>query len=105
MTLDPSEVVLTERNEVPRKCGSFNWLQNFSKSGSEAWEYCELTLPADAKYFAFVYSSFGMFGATIDDITYSPVEPVTLVPDSYAVLAAYGYQQPQIICAEVIGTS
>ncbi|MDE6558324.1 MAG: hypothetical protein K2K29_00360, partial [Muribaculaceae bacterium] len=94
ITLNAADVLLTERDVIPRECGSFKWLKNFTKSGSELWEYCEVTLPEDAKYFAFVYSSFGMFGAMIDDITYSPVNPVTLKPDTYNILASYANSNP-----------
>ncbi len=87
--LDASEVVLNDRDVVPRKCGSFQWLANFTKSGSETWEYCETVLPEDAKYFAFVYSSYGMFGAMIDDITYTPVDPGKINVDGFDVFVTY----------------
>lgn len=104
-TLDPSEVVLTDRNNIPRKCGSFQWLKNFTKSGNELWEYCEVTLPEDAKYFAFVYSSFGMFGAMIDDISYEPLQPVTLEPDSYNVLVSYDNKTPETLVFDIENTA
>ncbi|MDE6811618.1 MAG: hypothetical protein K2J15_04630, partial [Muribaculaceae bacterium] len=104
INLNPDEVVLTDREIVPRQCGSFKWLANFTKSGNELWEYCEVTLPEDAKYFAFVYSSFGMFGAMIDDITYEPVNPVVIVPDSYNLLAAYGNEAPATVMFDIEST-
>lgn len=51
-----------------------NKVRNFTKSGSEAWEYIEVTLPEDAKYFTLKYTSWGQFGASIDDIAFTPKE-------------------------------
>lgn len=99
--LDASQVVLNDREIVPRECGSFKWLQNFTKSGAETWEYCETTLPADAKYFAFVYSSYGMFGAMIDDITFTPVDPVKVNVESFDVFVAYDNASPRCIAREI----
>lgn len=57
-----------------RVCGSFRHLRNFTKSGTELWETCSFTLPADAKHFALVYRSIGQFGACIDDLSYTPTQ-------------------------------
>lgn len=54
---------------------SFKHLYYFSKSGSELWEQCEWTLPADAKYFALKYKSIGHFVGLLDDIEYTPATP------------------------------
>lgn len=53
-------------------CGSFKWLRNFTKTGSAAWELCEVTLPEDAKYVAIVYRSWDEIAAGIDDIICTP---------------------------------
>lgn len=53
--------------------GDFVRLRSFSKVGEDAWEQCTYTLPADAKYFALVYTSFDSLGAMIDDISFSPL--------------------------------
>lgn len=66
-------------------CGDFKKVRNFTKSGDETWEYCSADLPADARYFALVYASYGDFGATIDDIEYSPAQQPERVVDSYDV--------------------
>ncbi len=100
-TLNPDDVELDNKDTAPRQCGSFKWLCNFTKSGSETWEQLEFTLPEDAKYFAFVYSSFGMFGAMIDDIVYTPVNPVMIDVDSYDVLVAYPGEEPKTVMQEI----
>lgn len=100
-TLSPEDVVLNDRDFVPRECGEFKWLKNFTKSGSETWEYCEMTLPEDAKYFAFVYSSFGMFGAMIDDIQCDLLNPAPLNIDSYDIFASYDEETPVLLVREV----
>lgn len=105
MTLNPEDVDLTAQYSAPRKCGSFKWLKNFTKSGAETWEQCEFELPEDAKYFAFVYSSFGMFGAMIDDIIYEPVNPALIDIDSYDVFVAYNGETPSVVATEVPTTS
>ncbi len=68
------------------ECGDFVKLRNFTKSGEETWEYCEATLPSEARYFALVYASYGDFAAMIDDISYSPSESVARTVDSYDIL-------------------
>lgn len=55
-------------------CGSWKRIRPFSKSGADTWEFCEATLPADAKYFALVYHSWGMWAAMIDDVEYTPAQ-------------------------------
>lgn len=104
-TVDGSKLDLQDKETAPRECGSFRWLRNFTKSGSETWEACEFTLPADAKYFAFVYSSFGMFGAAIDDIVYTPVEPATMTIDSYDVFVAYDGGTPEVAGRDITGNA
>ncbi|MDE6272555.1 MAG: hypothetical protein K2M31_06070 [Muribaculaceae bacterium] len=103
--LNAADVDLTSRETAPRKCGSFKWLCNFTKSGAETWEPLEFTLPEDAKYFAFVYSSFGMFGAMIDDIVFTPVNPSLIDIDSYDVVVVYPDAEPQTILSETKNTS
>lgn len=79
---------------------SFKKVRNFSKSGSEAWEYIEVTLPADAKYFALKYTSWGMFAATIDDIAFSPKELLKWDLKHYNV-----YRDKQRIAEGIVNTS
>lgn len=66
-------------------CGSFRLLKHFTKSGNDDWERCSVTLPADARYFALVYRSIGMWGAMIDDIVFSPAVEEKWNLDSYDV--------------------
>ncbi len=75
-----------DANGQMTECGDFVKLRNFTKSGEETWEYCEAALPADARYFAFVYASYGDFAAMIDDVEYSPAQSVARAVDSYDVL-------------------
>ncbi|MBD5218015.1 MAG: hypothetical protein HDS73_05935 [Bacteroidales bacterium] len=56
-------------------CGEWKRLRPFSKSGTDVWEECSFTLPKDAKYFAFVYRSWGQFNAMIDDISFTRATP------------------------------
>lgn len=67
-------------------CGDFRKICNFTKSGDETWELCKATLPADARYFAFVYASFGNFMAMIDDVIYTPAADLPVAIDSYDVV-------------------
>lgn len=54
-------------------CGDFKRIRPFTKvADEETWNYCTATLPADAKYFALVYCSYGQFGGCIDDISFTP---------------------------------
>lgn len=55
-------------------CGNWKRLRAFTKSGVDMWEECKFTLPKDAKYFAFVYRSWGQFNALLDDISYTPAK-------------------------------
>ncbi|MDE5653859.1 MAG: choice-of-anchor J domain-containing protein, partial [Muribaculaceae bacterium] len=103
--LTGTEFDLTNKDQGPTECGSFKLLRHFTKSGSEGWEKCEFTLPEDAKHFAFVYASFGMFAAMIDDVEYEPVTPGTVDIDSYDVFISYAGETPQCISREVTGTS
>lgn len=66
--------------------GSFRLLCHFSKYGADSWEPLEFKLPEDAKYFAFVYRSKGMFGAMIDDIEFEPANEGNWDLDSYEVV-------------------
>lgn len=95
-TLDLDNIVVDE-NGNPIECGAFKKLRNFTKSGSETWEQCEFMLPADAKYFAIVYASYGQYAAMIDDIKFSPVDPGKIAIDGYDVFMAEGWNEPQII--------
>lgn len=69
-----SETIAIYYSTTSRDPGSFVKGRNFTKSGSETWEHQRWTLPADAKYFAFVYESWGTFAAMLDDITFTPAE-------------------------------
>jgi len=50
----------------------FTHLQTFSQARI-AWNPLEVTLPADARYFAFHYRCEDIFGICLDDIFYSPL--------------------------------
>lgn len=50
----------------------FTLLKTFSQA-RVAWNPLEVTLPADARYFAFHYRCDDIFGVCLDDIFYSPV--------------------------------
>lgn len=50
----------------------FTLLKTFSQARI-AWNPLEVTLPADARYFAFHYRCDDIFGVCLDDIFYSPV--------------------------------
>ena len=50
----------------------FTLLKTFSQARI-AWNPLEVTLPADARYFAFHYRCDDIFGICLDDIFYSPV--------------------------------
>lgn len=67
-------------------CGSFKSQQHFTKSGNDLWEFIEFDLPADARYFAFVYRSIGQFGCMIDDIQFEPITTNVWDIDSYDVI-------------------
>lgn len=80
------EIVKTgETSDTYQPCGSFKYLRTFSKSGEEAWEQIDFTLPEDAKYFAFVYRSFDSFGVMIDDVVFDQAVPSAWEVDSYSV--------------------
>ncbi len=69
-----SETIAIYYSTTDRNPESFVKGRNFTKSGAEAWEHLSWTLPANAKYFAFVYESWGTFAAMLDDITFTPAE-------------------------------
>ncbi|MDE5772889.1 MAG: hypothetical protein K2H86_00345 [Muribaculaceae bacterium] len=92
--LDNVEV---DANGNPIKCGSFTKLRNFTKSGSETWEFCETVPLKGVKYFAFVYSSYGQFGAMLDDIIFTPANDYKWDIDSYEVIRSINYGKPEII--------
>ncbi len=91
------EKITTDKDGNPLTCGSFKKLQNFTKSGEETWEFCSAQLPAEAKYFAFVYASYGQFAAMIDDITFSPVDPGKVSIEAYDVLVSTDGNEPEFI--------
>lgn len=96
---------LTDKETAPRECGSFKWLLNFTKSGSDTWEICEFELPENAKYFAIVYSSFGQFAAMIDDITFEAAGSEKIDIDSYDVFVSRDGGELKRIAAEVSGNT
>ncbi len=55
-----------------RDVADFTLLKTFSQARI-AWNPLEVTLPADARYFAFHYRCDDLFGICLDDISYSPV--------------------------------
>ena len=93
-----------DQNTAPRECGSFKWLKNFSVKAEADWIKCTATLPADAKYFAIVYGSFGQFGAVIDDIEFTPAQPQKLDIIGYDIYRAYGDGEPEIVVPDVTDT-
>lgn len=98
LTLDNVEF---DAKNNPIKMGSFQKLRNFSKSGAEEWEYCEYTLPEDAKYFAFVYSSIGQFGAMLDDIVFTPAQLYNYDVDHYYVIRKVGSHNAEVAASDV----
>lgn len=56
---------------------AFTLVKTFSQN-LRGWNPLEVTLPADARYFAFHYRSTNIFGVCIDDIEYTPANPVEL---------------------------
>ena len=101
--LDPDNIV-TDENGNPRECGSFKWIRNFTKSGAETWEQCTQTLPADAKYFAIVYASYGQFGAVIDDLVFEEKTPSKINIDSYNVYCSIDGGDPEEVGTELTDT-
>jgi len=79
---------------------SFKKARNFSKDGDDSWEYCEYTLPNTAKYFALIYRSWGMWGAMLDDITYTPRQAINWTLDGFNV-----YRDDELIAENVQGNS
>lgn len=57
----------------------------WTKSGNDLWEQISGKLPANAKYFALVYRSWGQFFAAIDDIDFTPVQLPEWIVDGYDV--------------------
>lgn len=55
-----------------RETSDFTLLKTFSQA-RVAWNPLEVTLPADARYFAFHYRCDDIFGICLDDIFYSPL--------------------------------
>lgn len=103
MTLDPDNMIYAKNSDgsdnlyLPRKCGSWRWVENFTKSGEETWEFNKTKLPDDAKYFALVYGSVGMFGAMIDDIAFTPKETLNWEIDSYDLFRIINHGNPEVV--------
>ncbi|MCM1153429.1 MAG: choice-of-anchor J domain-containing protein [Muribaculum sp.] len=76
-------------NATATECGDFFRVRPFSKIGSEGWERVTYTLPAEAKYFALVYSSFATSGAFIDDIKFTPAKLNEWTIDHYSLWRKY----------------
>lgn len=79
------ETVAIYYSTTDREVTSFKKGRNFTKSGGELWEENTWTLPADARYFALVYESWGTFAAMIDDITYTPADKSSWDLKSYDI--------------------
>lgn len=106
--IDPDNIEYVEDasgNKRPRKCGSFRWVQNFSKSGVDTWEHCTVDPKhlVNAKYFAIVYGSIGMFGASIDDLAFEPARTYERNIDSYEVMRQLNDSEPEVIATGVKG--
>lgn len=86
-------------------CGDFKLLRHFTKSGNEAWELLSFELPADAKYFAFVYRSIGQFGAMLDDVTFTPRTPATWTIDSYKLYEIDSRNNRKLVAKDIQGNS
>lgn len=88
--IDPNGLTLTDEKDIlgypAYASGEWKQIRNFTKSGAETWEECSFTLPKDAKHFAFVYKSIGMFGAMLDDIDFQQAAPGSWDFDSYEVV-------------------
>lgn len=104
VSLDPSNIISDDQGR-PIECGAFKKFTVFSKSGSELWEQCDFTLPNDAKYFAFVYGSIGMFGAMIDDVVFTPVKTYNYNIDSYRVIRKRDNENAKLIESGVTGNT
>lgn len=100
-----SETVAIYYSTTDRDPESFVKGRNFTKSGSEAWEHLSWTLPADARYFAFVYESWGTFAAMIDDIIYTPVSKSEWTLESYDVWRAARVGEAMPVATGVKGES
>ncbi len=79
-----------------RDTKDFQLLKTFSK-GLCGWITLSLTLPEDAKYFAFHYRTEDVFGICLDDIIYSPVTDARI--KSYNV-----YRDGEVLATEVLST-
>lgn len=85
----------------PIKCGSFIKLRNFTKSGSETWEFCKTGELTNVKYFAFVYGSIGQFGAMIDDVIFTPANSYNWEIDSYEVARKLNNGKVELIATDI----
>ncbi len=90
-----------DANGNPVKCGSFVKLRNYTKSGSEAWEFCMTPPLRNVRYFAFVYGSIGQFGAMLDDIIFTPANSYNWDIDSYEVLRKLNYGRAEVIATDI----
>ncbi len=82
------ETVAIYYSTTDREVSSFVKGRNFTKSGQETWEHLSWTLPANARYFALVYESWGTFAAMIDDISFTPAQPQMWDIKSYDIWRA-----------------
>lgn len=61
-----------------RETSDFTLLRTFSQNRI-GWNPLEVTLPEDARYFAFHYRCIDIFGICLDDIFYSPITDARLI--------------------------
>lgn len=104
---DGKDLILDDKDVDPKAkpYGSFRWFQNFTKSGEEAWEKCETMLPANVRYIAFVYASFGQFAATLDDIEVPLADPGKMDIAFYSIYRSVGNETPIMVGDDVMETS
>lgn len=92
-------------SETDDDISSFTLLQPFTKSGSESWEKVRFTLPANARYFAFEYRSWGAFAAMIDDIEFTPAELSEWDIDSYRIYVTKGATPRTLVADKITDTA
>lgn len=84
---------------------SFRMQQVFTKYGDDGWEPISFKLPADAKYFAFEYRSWGQFGAMIDDVEFTPAQLMEWDIVHYNVYRREGANNASTLLAESVAST
>lgn len=82
-------------------CGDFRKFVSRSKGGDDLWEFIEVTLPVNAKYFALRYSSYDGTAVLIDDLTFTPAEMLEHEIDSYAIYRSENGAEPILVAENI----